>query len=372
MSNNYWNIDRIMMLIFGLLGSAIFITLLAYLSDVLFPFVVAFLLAYILNPFVNKLQKFLKYRVLSALAVLLIFAGIIIGAAFVLVPVIADQVVHLSDLLRKLATDNAWQAKLSQYLPENMLEMISEKVNFEFLLQQLQNFDALKAIQELFAKLLPGAFGALSWSMKVFAWLAGLFMVILYMMFLLLDFEHIRGVLARQIPSAYNEKVLDFFRNFDYIMSQYFRAQTLVAGLVGVLFATAFSIMNLPMGLPFGLFIGCLNMIPYMQILSIPLAVFLGLIYSLDVGTSFWQVLLIITAIYAGIQVLQDLVITPKVMGKALGLSPVLILLSLSVWGKLLGFLGLVVAIPFTCAVLVLYKDVREGIRIHRKSIGEE
>jgi len=142
-------------------------------------------------------------------------------------------------------------------------------------------------------------------------------------------------------------------------MSNYFRAQTAVAAIVGTLFATAFSIMGLPMGLPFGLFIGVLNMVPYLQIASIPIAAFLGIIYSLEAGMPFWEVVLMIVIIYAGIQVLQDSIIVPKIMGGALGLSPVLILISLAVWGKLLGFLGLVLAIPFTSVVIATYNSIR-------------
>jgi predicted PurR-regulated permease PerM len=97
-----------------------------------------------------------------------------------------------------------------------------------------------------------------------------------------------------------------------------------------------------------------------MQVASIPIAAFLGLIYSLETGIAFWQVVLIIATIYAGVQVLQDMVITPKIMGGALGLSPILILMSLAIWGKLLGFLGFVLAIPFTCVAIATYKSYLE------------
>jgi predicted PurR-regulated permease PerM len=115
----------------------------------------------------------------------------------------------------------------------------------------------------------------------------------------------------------------------------------------------------------FGIFIGCLNMIPYMQILSIPIALLLGIVYSLDAGIPFWEVALMVTGIYVGIQLLQDLVLVPNIVGKSMNLPPIGILLSLSIWGKLLGFLGLIVAIPFTCLCLIYLQKISNKIEDH-------
>jgi len=356
----YWNSDRKMRLLFAASGFAVFFALLYYLSDVLTPFVVAFLLAYILNPLVNILQKKIKYRWVAALFVLLIVLVVCVGAAFVFIPMMIDQGVNLVSLLQKYAHNSAWKETLMRYLPYEFFEKIQyiwEERDFDPILNQLQNIDLLKILQSILGKILPGAAGVFSGVGKVLVWFIGLFMVALCLVLMLLDFENMKKNLALQIPKAYSEKILQFFGSFDNIMSKYFRAQTSIAAIVGVLFAISFNIMGLPLGLPFGLFIGVLNMVPYMQIASIPIAAFLGLIYSLETGIVFWQVVLIITAIYGGIQVLQDMVITPKIMGGVLGLSPILILMSLAIWGKLLGFLGFVLAIPFTCIAIATYKS---------------
>ena len=108
-----------------------------------------------------------------------------------------------------------------------------------------------------------------------------------------------------------------------------------------------------------------LNMIPYMQILSIPIALLLGIVYSLDAGIPFWEVALMVTGIYVGIQLLQDLVLVPNIVGKSMNLPPIGILLSLSIWGKLLGFLGLIVAIPFTCLCLIYLQKISNKIEDH-------
>jgi len=358
--NTYWTPDRKMRLLFAALGLAAFFALLYYLSDVLIPFTIAFLLAYILNPIVNLLQTKVKYRWAASIIVLAALAIICTCALLVFIPMIIDQAVNLGSLLQKYASDSSWKQTLMNYVPQellNKIELIWQEKNFTALFDKLQNFDLLNIAQKALETILPGAMGVFSGVGKVFAWFFAIFMVILCLVFALLDFENMKKRLSKQIPAAYTETVLHFFASFDHIMSNYFRAQTAVAAIVGTLFATAFSIMGLPMGLPFGIFIGALNMVPYLQIASIPIAAFLALIYSLETGMAFWQAALIIIAIYAGIQVLQDSVIVPRIMGGALGLSPVLILLSLAVWGKLLGFLGLVLAIPFTSIVLATYKS---------------
>jgi len=358
----YWNSDRKMRFLFAVSGFAMFFALLYYLSDVLTPFIIAFLLAYILNPIVNLLQKKVKHRWLASIIVLMLVLIIFIGAVLIFVPMIVDQAMNLGRLLQKYASDSTWKATIMEYLPDEIKlywDKIWEERNFAPLLDKLQNFDLLSIAQSAWEKVLPSAAGVFSGVGRVFAWFFALFMIALCLVFALIDFENIKKKMSNQIPEKYHESVLHFFSSFDHIMGNYFRAQTAVASIVGALFATAFSIMGLPMGLPFGLFIGVLNMVPYLQVASIPIAAFLGLIYSLESGIAYWEVALMIIVIYAGIQVLQDSVIVPRIMGGALGLSPVLILISLVVWGKLLGFLGLVLAIPFTSVVIATYKSFR-------------
>jgi predicted PurR-regulated permease PerM len=313
------------------------------------------------------LQKKVKYRWLSALLVLLALAIIGVGICIVFIPMIIDQAVNLGRLMQKLASDNEWKESiigLMEHLPDNFYEKIQpiwEDRDFSLLLAELQNLDIMKIEHSVFEKLLPGAMGVFSGVGRVLAWFFAAFMVTLCLIFVLLDFENLKKKLAAQIPRKHSEKVMHFFISFDSIMGKYFRTQTIIAAIVGMLFAISFSIMGLPMGLPFGLFIGALNMVPYLQVASIPIAAFLGLVYSLETGLAFWQAVLIITAIYAGVQILQDMVIVPKLMGGALGMPPIAILLSLAVWGKLLGFLGFVLAIPFTCVIFATYKSYRFG-----------
>ena len=161
-----------------------------------------------------------------------------------------------------------------------------------------------------------------------------------------------RGVLSL-IPEKFKVRASSFARETDQFIGTYFRAQSLVALTVGILYAIGFGIMGLPMGVAFGLFSGALNMIPYLQLTTIPLALLLAVVHALNTGMPFWEVALIVGAIYLVVQIIQDFFLVPRIVGGSMNLPPVGIILSLSIWGKLLGFLGLLVAIPFTCLCLV-------------------
>jgi predicted PurR-regulated permease PerM len=157
----------------------------------------------------------------------------------------------------------------------------------------------------------------------------------------------------------------------DVFMGSYFRAQSLVALTVGVLYGIGFGIIGLPMGVAFGLFSGALNMVPYLQLATIPVALLLAVVYALDKGMPFWEVALLVSAVYLIVQIIEDMFLVPKIVGSSMDLPPVGILLSLSIWGKLLGFLGLIVAIPFTCLCLVYLDKIQKKADTIVESEGE-
>ena len=114
--------------------------------------------------------------------------------------------------------------------------------------------------------------------------------------------------------------------------------------------------MGLPLGISLGLLIGVLNLIPYMQTIGILPMALLSLLKSAETGENFWVIFGLSLLVLGIVQVIQDLFLTPRIMGKAMGLNPAIILLSLSIWGTLLGFIGLIVALPLTTLCLSYYK----------------
>ena len=360
MQASFWNLDRVMKLLFACVGCAALFWLLAYLADVLLPFGIAFLFAYMLDPLVCLVQRKVRSRIGASVLVLAGALALTVGTLLLLAPAVTRQAMHLGDLLSALASDTAWQERLDPYLPAQWKERLAAMFSEEQLSSTLRNADFWSYAQSLLSKLLPGAMGVLSGSARLIAWCAGAVMVGVYMVFMLIEFPSLRAQLASLVPGEYKEQVFSFAREFDQILGKYFRAQTLVSACMGIVFSIGFSIMGLPLAIPFGLFIGLLSMVPYMQLASVPPAMLLGLVYSLDTGMPYWQTMLIILAIYGIVQLVQDLVLTPRIMGGALGLSPVAILLSLSVWGKLLGLFGMLMAIPFTCVLATTWNKYRQ------------
>ena len=139
-------------------------------------------------------------------------------------------------------------------------------------------------------------------------------------------------------------------------MSNYFRGQAAVAAICGVLFAIGFALIGLPLGILLGLFIGLLNMVPYLQLIGLIPAGLLAIMHAVQSGINVWMVLGLTGLVFGVVQIIQDAVLVPKIMGKVTGLNPAMMMLSLSIWGKLLGLLGMIIALPVTYMLLVYYR----------------
>jgi len=349
----HWNLDKVMHFLKILVLFTVGMLLIYYLRGVLFPFFAAFLIAYIVDPIVNRLQKKVKHRIIAVIIVLLVAGLAIAGALRLFIPLVIGEVQNLGVLIAKVFNDSEWAARIEKLMPGGLYETIQSLISWEQLSASMQHLDFWREVQNIAGKVLPGAWGVLSYTGTIVLWFSGAAVIFMYLVFIMLDMPKLRRGLYSLVPERFQDNAISFARETDRFMGTYFRAQSLVALTVGTLYAIGFGIMGLPMGVAFGLFSGALNMIPYLQLTTIPLALVLAVVHALNTGMPFWEVALIICTIYLVVQVIQDFFLVPHIVGGSMNLPPVGILLSLSVWGKLLGFLGLLVAIPFTCLCLV-------------------
>ena len=349
----HWNLDKVMHFLKILVLFTVGMLLIYYLRGVLFPFFAAFLIAYIVDPIVNRLQKKVKHRIIAVIIVLLVAGLAIAGALRLFIPLVIGEVQNLGVLIAKVFNDSEWAARIEKLMPGGLYETIQSLISWEQLSASMQHLDFWREVQNVAGKVLPGAWGVLSYTGTVVLWFSGAAVIFLYLVFIMLDMPKLRRGLYSLVPERFQDNAISFAKETDRFMGTYFRAQSLVALTVGTLYAIGFGIMGLPMGVAFGLFSGALNMIPYLQLTTIPLALVLAVVHALNTGMPFWEVALIICSIYLVVQVIQDFFLVPHIVGGSMNLPPVGILLSLSIWGKLLGFLGLLVAIPFTCLCLV-------------------
>lgn len=332
------------------------IWLLDYLSEVLVPFAIAFLLAYIMKPFVDFLQRFVKKRVVAVLLSLFISLILFVGLILLLIPMITNELKHMGELISELINQQGISNDSLQYLPQEIWEGVQEFIRRKEV-QEFFNSEKFKEVSLEAAKnILPGLVGVFSGAISIVIGILGLAIILLYLIFLLLDYDTIVKEWYSLIPMRYKETVLEVITDFEKAMSNYFRAQALVAFLVGVLFSIGFLIIGLPLAIVLGLFVGLLNMVPYLQTVGLIPAAFLAAIHSMETGTNFWIVLGFVVLVFAVVQTIQDGFLVPKIMGDATGLNPAAILLSLSIWGKLLGILGLIIALPITYLLLSYYR----------------
>jgi len=216
----------------------------------------------------------------------------------------------------------------------------------------LQNADIQGAIKSI----LPKLWSVVNSSFNALMGLAVVFISMLYLVFILMDYEKISNGWIHIIPPKYRAFISELAEDLETGMNRYFRGQALVASLVGVLFAIGFSIMGLPLAIIVGLFIGLLNMVPYLQVIGIAPCLLLGLLQAAESGTSYWLILLFIALVFVVVQCIQDLFLVPKIMGNVTGMNPAIILLSLSIWGALLGVTGMIIALPMTTLCISYYK----------------
>ena len=351
-----YTFDRIVRIIItaGFLFGVIW--LLGYLSDVLIPFAVAFLLAYLMNPLVQLVQKKIPNR---AAAVFISLLAVSIAAVFlgwVIIPMIGKEVAHMGTILSELVNNTDLTQRATNMLPADLWQFIKDLASRPDIQDLFKTDRFWKTAGAAANKLLPGVWGVITGTAHFVMGLVGLGIIALYLIFLLLDYRAVSSGWRELIPPAYRESFIGFVADFESAMSSYFRGQAAIAFICGILFAIGFTLIGLPLGILLGLFIGLLNMIPYLQLIGFIPAVLLALFHSLETGTNIWVVLGLTGVVFAVVQLIQDAILTPKIMGKVTGMNPAMIMLSLSIWGKLLGLLGLIIALPMTYLLLVYYR----------------
>jgi predicted PurR-regulated permease PerM len=357
-----YTVDRIVRLAITAVLLWGLIWLIGYLSDVLIPFAVAMLLAYLLNPLVGLVQRKVRNRI-AAVAVTLVGVAVVAGLiGWLLAYLISAEITRMGQLLSNLVRDSDLGRRAREMLPPDLWVALKDFLAREDVRSFFSGGSFWQSAATAARKILPGLWDLISGTVSfIFFTLIALAAVALYLVFLLVDYHRVAHRWQELVPPKHRGWIADFVRDVHAAMRRYFRAQAAVAAIVGVLFATGFAIIGLPLAVVFGLFIGLLNMVPYLQNIGLVPAAFLALLHAIETGTSFWWVLAEVGAVFVIVQVIQDAILVPKIMGKATGMSPAIILLSLAVWGKLLGTLGLLIALPMTCVLWAYYQRVLAG-----------
>ncbi len=342
--------DRVVRWLIAALIVVGLVLLINRLSKVLLPFFIAWIMAYMIYPFVCFLQNKcrLKYRVLSIVVALLVVFAVITLAAFLVVPPIIEESLRMAKLITVYFHDTF----ASSEFMANIQGMLQSYASDDSLMKLLQHSSVMDVAENLVMK----AWEFLSGTINFAIGLLGSLVVLLYLFFILMDYEKISDGWIRFIPAGQRKFASMVAGDVKSGMNAYFRGQSLIALIVGILFSIGFLIIDFPMAIGLGLFIGLLNLIPYLQLVGFIPTIILALVKAADTGQSFWVIILCALAVFAVVQTIQDVILTPRIMGHVMGLNPAIILLSLSIWGSLLGIIGLIIALPLTTLLISYYR----------------
>ena len=324
--------------------------LLKRLSGVLLPFFLAWLIAYLIYPLVSFFQHKLrlKNRIISIFCALFTLSVIGSVAFYLLVPPMIQEFLRVKDLLIEYFSTT----HTASNVPTTLSEFIRQNIDLHILEQMFSQENILDALKVTVPKL----WSLISESINLLFGFFTVFLILLYIVFILLDYESISEGWAHLMPKKYRKTVTGILNDVKDGMNRYFRGQTLVALCVGILFSIGFLIIDFPLAIGLGLFIGALNMVPYLQIIGFVPTIMLAILKAADTGDNFWIIIASAAAVFIVVQIIQDGYLVPRIMGKITGLNPAIILLSLSIWGSLMGMLGMIIALPLTTLMLSYYQ----------------
>ena len=324
--------------------------LLKRLSGVVLPFFLAWLIAYLIYPLVSFFQHKLrlKNRIISIFCALFTLSVIGSVAFYLLVPPMIQEFLRVKDLLIEYFSTT----HTASNVPTTLSEFIRQNIDLHILEQMFSQENILDALKVTVPKL----WSLISESINLLFGFFTVFLILLYIVFILLDYESISEGWAHLMPKKYRKTVTGILNDVKDGMNRYFRGQALVALCVGILFSIGFLIIDFPLAIGLGLFIGALNMVPYLQIIGFVPTIMLAILKAADTGDNFWIIIASATAVFIVVQIIQDGYLVPRIMGKITGLNPAIILLSLSIWGSLMGMLGMIIALPLTTLMLSYYQ----------------
>lgn len=340
--------DRVIRLIISLGLTVGAIWLIGTLKNVLLPFCLACLLAYILDPLVAFNQRILgiKGRVVPVFLTLFDVAAVLFLLIYLFLPTVMGEIHQMGEMISSYSTK---QFRIP-FIPDKVADMLEEKYNLSRLITELEDgrgMELLNKGETLVSSVVDVVLHSLEW-----------LLTFIYVIFILIDYNKLGEGMRLLVPEKYQPPVFQICRDLKDSMNKYFRSQLLIACCAAVFYCTGFYIVGLPMAIVMGVTVGILYMIPYFQYITlIPVAI-ICFITSLDGSVDFWVMLGKCGLVYVISQTICDYILTPKIMGKSLGLNPAIILLSLSIWGTLLGILGMIIALPMTTLLLAYYKKV--------------
>jgi predicted PurR-regulated permease PerM len=317
------------------------------LGPVLTPFVMASVLAYALTPLVDWLDEFGRGRLPRLLAVLLVellFVVFILGLALLIVPILVKELPQLREQVPVLleALNDTLKPLLAQFGVKAMLDVASIKA---FVLKYL-SANVEDVMGSIMASLKLGGSVA-------FTLLGNLILIPVALFYLLMDWHRFVERVLKYVPPHLRAAFDSFTNEADAVLGQYLRGQLVVMLALSVFYSVGLALFGLDLAWPIGIFTGLAVFIPYIGFgLGLILATLAGLLqFASAAGPA--HTFIMVAVVYGLGQLIESFILTPRLVGERIGLHPLAVIFSLMAFGQLLGFFGVLVALPVSAVLLV-------------------
>lgn len=315
------------------------------LSPILTPFLLAAVIAYICNPLVTWLEARKIPRTLSTIFVMLMTMGIFISMVLILFPLFEKEVARLIEQIPFFL-----DLVKNQFIPwlENNFN-IELQIDIASLKEMLA--EHWKSAGGVAAQVLPSL---KSGGLILLAFLMNLVLVPVVLFYLLRDWNNLVKQVGELIPPVWQKQVFTLARDTDSVLAEFMRGETAVITIMSVYYVTGLWLVKLEFALPIGLISGILVFVPYLgTITGLALATFAAITQFQD-----WSGVLTVWAVVVTGQLLESMLITPRLVGERIGLHPVAVIFSLLAFGQLFGFVGILLALPVSAVLLVLLRHL--------------
>ena len=343
------------LLVWGLIGGLLLVCLYR-IRSVLTPILIALFLAYALDPLIDWMESRRIPRTLAILVFLFSVFVVAVGFMLYLVPALQHELVRLSGSLPGMV----------EQVRESLLPWLSENLGVELPDSLAAGVESMASELAKLAPAVARPVGDLlrrvfSSSMNLVMALVDVALLPVFAFYFLRDFDRIKERVWPLVPERHRDPMARRLQRFDEVLSGFIRGQLMVCLILGVLYALGLVLVGVRLGLAIGLLAGLLNIVPYVGFF---IGIILALLMALLDFSSWWS-LIGVGAVFAVVQTLEGLVITPRIVGDKTGLSPVAVIIALLVGGELAGVFGMLAAVP-VAAVLKLV--VEEGLERYKSS----
>lgn len=321
------------------IAAAVFFVLLWWLGNVIMPFLLGGALAYMLDPLADKLERWGMSRPLSVSTIAIFVLLIFVLAVLLIIPTLIAQATQLVQTLPLVS------ARFQAFLVEQFPEVLDQDSTIR------QTLDTIAIRVQAYAGTMLQTALSSAWGVINVLFLLVIVPVVAF--YLLLDWDRMVLSVDRLLPREHAETIRSIFRDIDKTLASFIRGQGLVCIILGSYYAIALMLAGLNFGLVIGFVAGIISFIPYVGalvggVLAIGLAFF-------QFWGDWWSIAIVI-AIFGIGQFVEGNILSPKLVGHSVGLHPVWLILALSVFGSLFGFVGMLVAVPLAAVIGVLMR----------------